>query len=172
MVGLMAGTSTAHPTITHKKPFSKMSLRELERYQIRLINLDRWIIRTRRVHLKAVVDFARHRIRWTRRELRETRSHFVSSSAGHYRGWLCIHLGPSFNSTGPHEGNSSSGTYTGPLQMTNPWLGQSAPGGSWAAAPLSTVFAIAERVARRYGFSSSFMAGQWPNTYPPCAGYF
>lgn len=172
---MVAGRSAAHPhpKVKHR-PVSKMTLRELERFQVRLISLDRWIIRTRRVHFQDVVDFSRRRIKWTTRELRETRKHLSPrlSSAGHYRGWLCIHLGARFNSTGPHEGNSSSGTYTGPLQMTNPWLGQSAPRGNWASVSISIVFAVAERVAARYGFSSSFMAQQWPQTYPQCAGYF
>jgi hypothetical protein len=110
------------------------------------------------------------------RELSKLRGRHPSANVNgvpaHYRGWLCIHLGPSFNSTGPHEGNSWSGTYTGPLQMTNPWMGHRAPGGSWASIPMRAVFAIAEQESAKYGFSYSYMSGQWPNTYPPCARYF
>ena len=32
--------------------------------------------------------------------------------------------------------------------------------------------ALAEQVAAQHGWSYSWMAGQWPNTYPPCAGLF
>lgn len=67
------------PTIRHK-PFSRMTLREIERYQMRLISLDHWILDTRRVHYPEVVSFSRHRIRWTKRELRETRKKMRGSS--------------------------------------------------------------------------------------------
>lgn len=79
---------------------------------------------------------------------------------GHFAGWACIHGG---------EGNSAGGTYTGPLQMTTPWEGMSY---NWYAMPIAAVYAIAERVAAAHGFNYSWMQGQWPNTYPPCAAYF
>jgi hypothetical protein len=85
----------------------------------------------------------------------------------HYTGWMCIHNGAYPGA--PHEGNSATGTYTGPLQMTNPWMGYS---GNWYYMPVVSVFWIAEKVAARYHFAYWFMKGQWPNTYPPCARYF
>jgi hypothetical protein len=30
----------------------------------------------------------------------------------------------------------------------------------------------AENVSAQHGFSYSWMRGQWPNTFPPCASHF
>ncbi len=85
----------------------------------------------------------------------------------HYAGWLCIHNGAYPGA--PHEGWSRYGTYSGPLQMTRPWMGYDL---DWGGMSYIDVFRIAERVAAGQGFSYSFMARQWPETYPPCASRF
>lgn len=92
------------------------------------------------------------------------------SRPAHYAGWSCITNGAT--PTSPHEGNGYNGPYTGPLGMTTPWMGHYPPGSDWVHSPVTAVYAIAESVAARYGFSYSFMAGQWPQTFPPCAGFF
>jgi hypothetical protein len=81
----------------------------------------------------------------------------------HYSGWICIH-----NREGAWDAQTGNGYYGG-LQMTYGWMG--VVGNAAKLSPLQQMWA-AERVAARYGFSYSFMSGQWPNTFPPCAGYF
>lgn len=85
----------------------------------------------------------------------------------HYAGWHCITYGAYAGA--PHEGHGYNGPYSGPLQMTTPWMGQSYP---WASMSDLAVYQVAEHVAAAQGFSYSFMAGQWPATFPPCAGFF
>jgi hypothetical protein len=125
---------------------------------------------------RTAIRHARAELRWTRRELGETRAslrpvrRLASASVGgiaHLAGWLCIHNGAYPGA--PHEGYSRYGTYTGPLQMTRPWAGYDL---DWGAMSFTAVYAIAEKVAAAHGFSYSWMAGQWPQTYPPCAGRF
>lgn len=93
-----------------------------------------------------------------------------SHRLSHYSGWACITNGA--YPGGPHEGNGYNGAYSGPLGMTTPWLGHMPPGRDWVHASRRAVYAIAEREAAAHGFSYSFMRGQWPNTYPPCARLF
>jgi hypothetical protein len=93
-----------------------------------------------------------------------------SGRIAHLAGWLCIHNGAYPGA--PHEGRGRNGPYSGPLQMTSPWMGHYPPGGSWDNLSDSAVYAIAESVAAGQHFSYSFMRGQWPNTYPPCASRF
>lgn len=96
-------------------------------------------------------------------------------TAGHWTGWSCITHGPHFNNTGYHEGNGYNGSYTGPLGMSTPWAGytpQQFGYSDWVHTPTSVVYSVAERVAAAHGFSYTWMAGQWPQTFPPCAGYF
>lgn len=85
----------------------------------------------------------------------------------HYDGWACITNGAYAGA--PHEGNGVNGAYAGPLGMTNPWAGHS---GDWVNMEPASVYAIAETVAAKHRFSDSWMRGQWPETYPPCSGYF
>jgi hypothetical protein len=94
----------------------------------------------------------------------------VLGAAGHLAGWSCITNGAYPGA--PHEGHGWNGPYSGPLQMTNPWMGYSAPHGDWNSIGDRAVYAIADRVAAQHGYSYSWMAGQWPNTYPPCANRF
>jgi hypothetical protein len=111
---------------------------------------------------------------WLKREYNETevKLHPRVSAASHWKGWSCITHGPNFNDTGYHEGNGYNGSYTGPLGMSTPWAGYYPPTGDWVTTPVATVYAIAERVAAANHFRYSWMAGQWPQTFPPCAGYF
>lgn len=94
-------------------------------------------------------------------------------AVGHLAGWQCITNGAHPGTPrDPHEGNGYAGSYSGPLGMTTPWLGHMPPGSDWVHSDRLSVYAIAEDVAARYGFNYSFMRGQWPNTFPPCAGFF
>lgn len=84
----------------------------------------------------------------------------------HEKGWNCIHS---------REGSwaDDGAPYWGGLQMSYNWmrsLGGINGQANWYS-PLTQMWA-AERVSRRYNFAYSWMKGQWPNTYPPCAGYF
>ena len=103
-------------------------------------------------------------VKWLTREYSQTKAAMRPRVAvsSHWQGWMCIH---------GHEGNGDSpnGLYHGPLQMTEPWAGHYV---DWNNAPMSTVFAIAEAEARSHGYNYTWMQGQWPNTYPPCASYF
>jgi hypothetical protein len=162
----MACTATAGMYRVPHKPFSKMTLAQVEQYQLRVITYDRWVIRTAAVHDPHVVWWHRQQLKWTQKELQETRRK-MTPPISHYAGWHCITYGAYPGA--PHEGHGYNGPYAGALQMTNPWMCISA---DWAHMSDSAVYAIADRVARRYGYSYSFMKGQWPNTYPPCARYF
>jgi hypothetical protein len=81
----------------------------------------------------------------------------------HAQGWLCIH-----NLEGAWNAQTGNGYYGG-LQMTYGWMGlvQNAA----LMSPSAQMWA-AETGLKANGYSSSWLAGQWPNTYPPCAGYF
>lgn len=85
----------------------------------------------------------------------------------HYDGWACITNGAYPGA--PHEGNGVNGAYAGPLGMTSPWAGYS---GDWVNMSPAAVYAIAEKVAAAHRFSSSWMQHQWPETFPPCSGFF
>lgn len=80
----------------------------------------------------------------------------------HYSGWLCIH-----SREGAWNANTGNG-YLGGLQMTPGWGGLARPD----LAPPSVQIATAEYQASLNHWSYTWMQGQWPNTFPPCAGYF
>jgi hypothetical protein len=108
--------------------------------------------------------FARLELAWTRREIAETRAALRPRVVlGHVSGWLCIH-----SREGAWNAQTGNGFYGG-LQMTYGWAGR-----VQNAAMLSPgqQIAAAEAEAATHGWSSSWMRGQWPNTYPPCAGLF
>lgn len=94
----------------------------------------------------------------------------AAAGPAHLAGWLCIHngAGPGY----PHEGTGWNPTheYSGPLQMSSGWGGY--PVSDWNVVPEYEVYADAEAVASAHGFDPGWMSGQWPNTYPPCAGLF
>jgi len=106
-------------------------------------------------------------VKWLKREYNQTMATLrprvtVSSYTSHYAGWMCIHGGEG-------NGDDPTGTYHGPLQMTSGWAGHNV---DWNNVPMSEVFAIADAEARAHGYDYTWMHGQWPNTFPPCAGYF
>lgn len=94
--------------------------------------------------------------------LRLTRARAAAAPA-HLAGWECIHGGEG-------DGWNPSHDYSGPLQMTSGWEGY--PISDWDTIPRMQVYADAEAKAAENGFSYSWMAGQWPNTFPRCARFF
>ena len=82
----------------------------------------------------------------------------------HYAGWLCIHSRE--GAWGSQTGNG----YYGGLQMSYGWAGRVTQRGV-AVAPAAQI-AAADAEAREHGYCYSWMRGQWPNTFPPCAGLF
>jgi len=89
---------------------------------------------------------------------------------GHWAGWSCITNGAYAGA--PHEGNGYNGSYTGRLGMTTPWAGHYPSTGDWVTASASEVYSVAEQEAATHGWSYTWMKGQWPNTFPPCAKFF
>lgn len=89
---------------------------------------------------------------------------------GHFAGWSCITNGAYPGAA--HEGNGYNGSFTGPLGMTTPWAGRYPTGADWVHTPVATVYADAEQEAAKHGWAWSWMQGQWPNTFPPCARFF
>ena len=86
-----------------------------------------------------------------------------SASIPHESGWLCIH-----SREGAWNANTGNGFYGG-LQMTYGWMGLVTRADLLSPAQQMRA---AETGYRRSGYSDSWMRGQWPNTYPPCAGRF
>ena len=90
-------------------------------------------------------------------------SRSVMSAIPHESGWLCIH-----SREGAWNANTGNGFYGG-LQMTYGWMGLVTRADLLSPAQQMRA---AETGYRRSGYSDSWMRGQWPNTYPPCAGRF
>lgn len=108
---------------------------------------------------------SQHWLRLDRRYLRQLRQHRVlSGRPPHFDGWVCIHN----REATWHDGGAP---YYGGLQMSWNWMGAVPGGDASRLSPLIQMW-IAERVSARHGFSYSWMHGQWPNTYPPCARFF
>jgi len=108
---------------------------------------------------KSVRRSGKYLVRYGSRHLRLA---ITRSRPPHYAGWICIH-----NLEGSWDDDGAP--YYGGLQMSEGWMGV-----VHHANHLSSIeqMWLAERVSARYGFSYSFMKGQWPNTFPPCANYF
>ena len=85
------------------------------------------------------------------------------ASIPHYSGWLCIH-----SREGAWNANTGNGFYGG-LQMTYGWMGLVTRADLLSPAQQMRA---AETGYRRSGYSDSWMRGQWPQTYPPCARLF
>ncbi len=99
-------------------------------------------------------------IRWVRwPEYQAT----LAPAIGHYAGWMCIHRGE-----GSWNAQTGNGFYGG-LQMTYGWMGLVA---NAALLPPAQQIEAAEVGYQRSGYSNAWLAGQWPNTYPPCAAMF
>lgn len=101
---------------------------------------------------------------WVKRHARSYSYTSIAGRPAHYAGWMCIHS---------KEGawNDPGAPYYGGLQMSWNWMGVVPGGDAGKLAPMHQMW-LAERVSAKYGFSYSWMSGQWPNTFPPCAGYF
>lgn len=98
------------------------------------------------------------------RELAETRTALRPKPVlGHLAGWICIH-----NQEGAWNASTGNGYYGG-LQMSYGWAGRVTN-----AALLSPAqqIAAAEAEAAEHHWNYGWMHGQWPNTFPPCAGHF
>lgn len=109
--------------------------------------------------------------RWLyQRSARIWKAKYAPVLVGHVAGWSCITNGATPHSA--HEGNGYNGSYTGWLGMTTPWLGHNPPASDWVHSDQMAVYAIAESEAAARHWSDSFMRGQWPQTYPPCADFF
>jgi hypothetical protein len=80
----------------------------------------------------------------------------------HYNGWNCIH-----SREGAWNSNTGNGYYGG-LQAHYGWYGVSRMD---LLSPLQQMW-HAERQYKNSGYSHAWLSGQWPNTYPPCAGFF
>lgn len=104
---------------------------------------------------------------WLARELAETLA-ALRPAIPHRPLWLCIHGG---EASWTNPGISWDGRripWYGGLQMTYRWLGL-IPGYAHHLSPDEQMLA-AETGYRNSGYSHKWLAGQWPNTYPPCAG--
>jgi len=112
-------------------------------------------IRSRR----SVRSSGRYLVRYGRRHLRVAISR---TRPAHYYGWLCIH-----NGEGAWNANTGNGFFGG-LQAHYGWGGIPRMD---LLSPMQQMW-VAEREAGKNGFSYSWMRGQWPNTFPPCANYF
>jgi hypothetical protein len=99
--------------------------------------------------------------RWVWRHFKAHRLKAQCPAVAHLAGWLCIHS---------REGawNDTGDPYWGGLQMHPGW------GGVTHASDLSPMgqMQLAETGYRNSNYSHAWLAGQWPNTYPPCAGLF
>lgn len=102
--------------------------------------------------------------RWLLRYgLRLKRELYLATLPAHYQGWLCIH-----RQEGAWNSDTGNGFYGG-LQMTWKWMKLVV--NAALLSPLDQMKA-AETGYRNSGYSHAWLAGQWPNTYPPCSGYF
>jgi hypothetical protein len=104
-------------------------------------------------------------VKWLTREYSQTKAAMrprVVGASSHWQGWLCIHS---------REGawNDEGAPYYGGLQMSYGWMGRV---GDAAQLSPSQQIAAADAEARNHGYNYAWMQGQWPNTFPPCAGYF
>jgi len=87
---------------------------------------------------------------------------YVSSRPAHYNGWICIH-----NLEGSWYDKGAP--YYGGLQMSYGWAGRVTDAS--LLSPMQQMWA-AENEAAEHNFNYTWMQGQWPNTFPPCSGYF
>ncbi|HEV7639315.1 MAG TPA: hypothetical protein VGO39_00425 [Gaiellaceae bacterium] len=107
------------------------------------------------------IEVARHRIPVVRARLARLRARL--RPAGHVAGWSCIQ-----SREARWNANTGNGFYGG-LQMTYGWAGRVR---NAALLTPAAQIAVAEAEASEHGWSYAWMRGQWPNTYPPCAGLF
>ncbi len=171
-----AQAATAHTFHFHPK-LADRSLAGRAAGQRLIIFHDRAMMRLLRPYIAAghpaaapistAFRFHAAQLRWTLRELRQTEAAIRAKArrtvSSHLSGWLCIHS---------REGawNSQTGNgYYGGLQMSYGWMGVV---GNAALLPPGRQIAVADMVARAHAYAYSWMQGQWPNTFPPCAHHF
>lgn len=168
-LGGTAGTATAH------QDFSKMTLNEVQHYQLRVIRHARTVVRFWKHHPRIYAShwrfasrdakFHRQQIKWTKRELEETRSKLRPPETvyhGSTSAWLCIH-----RYEGPWNANTGNGYYGG-LQMDyafmssygGRYLSQYGTADHWTPAQQMEVAERARLSGRGYF--------PWPNTARAC----
>jgi hypothetical protein len=109
------------------------------------------------------IEVARHRIPVFRARLARARAR-LRPQPGHVAGWSCIHN----REAAAWSANTGNGYYGG-LQLSYGWAGRVR---NAALLTPAEQMAVAEAEAAGHGWSEPWMRGQWPNTYPPCAGLF
>jgi len=140
----------------------------------------RWLVAPRRSSCKAVpwalscrrarAQLRAHRWLYTLAKRRYDDLYAAKPVTGHLAGWRCITNGATPRS--PHEGNGYNGDYSGRLGMTTPWAGHYPSTGDWVTVSEAEVYGVAETEAAKHRWSYSWMSGQWPATFPPCASHF
>jgi hypothetical protein len=169
VVAIATGTTAqAHITASQK-------LRKSETVVAWYENKGNWTLRPRYAkcsHIKFDRPAARcyqHRLgyRWHKQRIERLRP---KPQLSNLAGWLCIHS---------KEGawNDEGDPYWGGLQMG--WwfmrtygaslLKSKGPASEWTP---HEQMAAAEGGYNMSGYSKAWLAGQWPNTYPPCAHLF
>jgi hypothetical protein len=162
---------TSHAHAASKTQLHHRQVRQvhsLHRYQgtLRFFRHHRFLRRSFPDVVHRETHKARIWIQVIHRELAETRAALRPPPApqlGHLAGWICIH-----SREGAWNAQTGNGFYGG-LQMTYGWAGRVA---NAALLSPSAQIAAAENEASRHGWSYSWMSGQWPNTFPPCAALF
>lgn len=153
-------------------PARHFKLEDKIKWQKRIIRHDQWVIRTRAIHRDSVVMFARHQLKWTKQELRESLSVLHSqqpfgsfssiSSSFLYNAFLCIH-----RYEGAWDAATGNGYYGG-LQMDLKF--QSTYGmdflHKWGTADNWPVWAQIMAASRAYYSGRGFFP--WPNTARAC----
>ena len=124
-------------------------------------------------HARFVCHYGRHyakrwscaAVKWLTREYSQTKAAMRPRVAvsSHLQGWICIH-----SREGAWNAQTGNGYYGG-LQMTYGWAGRVV---NAALLSPSQQIAAADAEAREHSYDYYWMQHQWPNTFPPCAGYF
>lgn len=131
--------------------------RWIRNHTTRALNAESW---SRYWYVR--LQFLAWRVRVNHRQIAEAHRRLAPEGPriAHIALWLCIHRGE-----GAWDAATGNGYYGG-LQMTYGWGGVARPD---LLAP-SAQMALAERQYAASGYSAAWLAGQWPNTSPPCMG--
>jgi hypothetical protein len=165
LVTLLCTTTVASAHRLSGKPTSLRGKLTLAKAQVRHDRAALRSLRFRSWTLVGPLDFAlvSHHA-WLRSDVAYMKRLAARLRPAHYNGWVCIHrLEGAWNDAG-HP-------YYGGLQMSWNWMSAVPGGDAGRLSPLSQMW-IAEHVSARHGFSWSWMQGQWPRTFPPCARWF
>ncbi len=183
----MAATSDAIYRVHHSKSFNRMTAAEVRSYLHRQVWHDKTALRWLGRHpphirhpggarfLLASLRSNGEMLRWSHdyqwfqtslriasRRLRSVQRSAVVAGIAHRALWECIHSGE-----GAWNAETGNG-YHGGLQMTYGWGGLVQDAGLLSP---DAQMAAAETGYRQSGYSRSWLAGQWPNTSPPCMAY-